>query len=196
VFISLEGIDGSGKTTQAELLARALGPRTVVVREPGGTPAAERVRELLADRSLEVEPLTELLLFCAARADLVKRVIRPALEDGLDVVSDRFADSSIAYQGAGRDVGVELVESLNDAATAGTEPDLTVYLRIDPELGAARAAGQDRIEAEGLYLQRRVADAYEEIARRHHDRITVVDAGGSVEEVHEAVLAAVEARRT
>jgi dTMP kinase len=102
LFVSLEGVDGSGKSTQARLLAEALGPETLLIREPGGTDAAERIRGLLADPELALDPLAELLLFCAARADLTSRVIRPALEGGKTVVSDRFADSSVAYQGAAR----------------------------------------------------------------------------------------------
>jgi dTMP kinase len=118
VFISLEGVDGSGKSTQAKLLAAALGPETVAIREPGGTDAAERIRGLLADPELVLEPLAELMLFCAARADLTEQVIRPALEAGRAVVCDRFSDSSVAYQGAARGLGVGEVISLCDTATA------------------------------------------------------------------------------
>jgi dTMP kinase len=194
LFVSLEGVDGSGKSTQARLLADALGPETLLIREPGGTEAAERVRDLLADPALEVDPLAELLLFCAARADLTARVIRPALEAGRTVVSDRFADSSVAYQGAARGLGVGEVISLSDAATEGLWPDLTVLLRVDPEVGLGRAAGEDRFESEGLELQRAVADAYEEIARIASDRMVVVDGSGEVQEVHERVMAAVRGR--
>jgi dTMP kinase len=188
VFVSLEGIDGSGKSTQAKLLAEALGPETVLVREPGGTAAAERVRALLADGELELDPMAELLLFCAARADLVRRVIRPALQAGRNVVSDRFADSSAAYQGGGRGIGLGLAERLSEAAAEGLRPDLTLLLRIDPERAAKRSAGDDRFEAAGLDFQRAVASAYEEIARQHPERIVVVDATGSVEEVHARVM--------
>jgi dTMP kinase len=195
MFVSLEGIDGSGKSTQAKLLAEAMGEGTVLVREPGGTAAAERVRELLADTELELDPMAELLLFCAARADLVRRVIRPALEAGKDVVSDRFADSSAAYQGGGRGLGIDLVERLSEAAADGLRPDLTLLLWIDPEQAAERMGGDDRFEAAGLELQLSVAAAYEEIVERHPERITVVDAGGSVEDVHARVIDVVEARR-
>lgn len=195
MFVSLEGIDGSGKSTQAKLLAEALGPGTLLIREPGGTEAAERIRALLADPALEVDPLAELLLFCAARADLTARVIRPALEAGREVVSDRFADSSVAYQGAARGLGVGEAISLTDAATEGLWPDLTVLLRIDPEAAFARADGGDRLEGEGLELQRTVAAAYEEIAQVAADRIVCVDASGTVEEVHERVMEAVDERR-
>jgi dTMP kinase len=195
LFISLEGVDGSGKSTQARLLAAALGPETVAIREPGGTEAAERIRGLLADPELPLEPLAELLLFLAARADLTERVIQPALEQGRDVVADRFSDSSVAYQGSARGLGVGEVISLCDRATDGLWPDLTVLLRIDPEKGLSRADGDDRFEAEGLELQEAVAAAYEEIAVIAADRVAVVDAEGSVEEVHERVIAAVEERR-
>jgi dTMP kinase len=195
LFVSLEGVDGSGKSTQARLLAEALGEGTVAIREPGGTEAAERIRGLLADPALPLEPMAELLLFLAARADLTERVIRPALDQGCDVVADRFSDSSVAYQGAARGLGVGEVISLCDQSTDGLWPDLTVLLRLDPEQGLGRADGEDRFESEGLELQRAVAAAYEEIAMIAADRVVVVDAEGGVEEVHARVLAAVEARR-
>jgi dTMP kinase len=191
LFISLEGVDGSGKSTQARLLVEALGPEAVAIREPGGTDAAERIRGLLADPAVPLDPLAELLLFLAARADLTERVIRPALEAGRDVVSDRFSDSSVAYQGAARGLGVGEVISLCDTATDGLWPDLTLFLKLDPEIGLGRAAGDDRFEQEGVELQRAVADAYGEIATIASDRVLVIDATGSVEEVHERVMAAV-----
>jgi dTMP kinase len=195
LFISLEGVDGSGKSTQARLLVEALGPETVAIREPGGTEAAERIRELLADPSVELEPLAELMLFLAARADLTERVIRPALEADTYVVADRFSDSSVAYQGAARGLGVGEVITLCETATDGLWPDLTLLLRIDPETGLGRAESDDRFEREGLGLQRDVATAYEEIAQIARDRVTVIDAAGTVEEVHARVLEAVNERR-
>lgn len=195
MFVSLEGVDGSGKSTQARLLVEALGPETVAIREPGGTDAAERIRGLLADPAVALEPLAELLLFLAARADLTERVIRPALEAGRDVVSDRFSDSSVAYQGAARGLGVGEVISLCDAATDGLWPDLTLLLKVDPETGLGRAGGEDRFESEGLELQRAVATAYEEIATIASDRMVVIDATGSVDEVHERVMEAVREHR-
>jgi dTMP kinase len=192
LFISLEGVDGSGKSTQARLLVEALGPETVAIREPGGTDAAERIRDLLADPAVELEPLAELMLFCAARADLTERVIRPALEAGRTVVSDRFSDSSVAYQGAARGLGVGEVIGLCDTATDGLWPDLTLLLKVDPEVGLGRADGEDRFESEGLELQRAVAEAYEEIATIASDRVVVVDAAGTVAEVHERVMKAVQ----
>jgi dTMP kinase len=194
LFISLEGVDGSGKSTQARLLLEALGEETVAIREPGGTEAAERIRELLADPSVELEPLAELMLFLAARAEVTERVIRPALEAGRHVVADRFSDSSVAYQGAARGLGVGEVIGLCEIATDGLWPDLTVLLRIDPETGLGRAESNDRFEQEGLGLQRAVAQAYEEIAQIASDRVEVVDADGTVDEVHARVMEAVRKR--
>ena len=187
-FISLEGVDGSGKSTQAKLLAETLGPETLLIREPGGTEAAERIRELLADPALQLDPFAELLLFSAARADLLARVVRPTLEAGGTVVADRFADSSVAYQGGARGLGTSHVLSLVDTTIDGLWPDLTLYLRIDPEVGLGRAGGEDRFEAAGVELQRAVAEAYDEIAQIASDRVVVVDADGSVEEVHGRVM--------
>ena len=195
MFVSFEGIDGSGKSTQARLLAEALGADTVAIREPGGTDAAERIRTLLADPDLELDPLAELLLFLAARADLTERVIRPALEADRDIVADRFSDSSVAYQGAARGLGVGEVIGLCEAATDGLWPDLTLLLKLDPEVGLGRAEGEDRFESEGLELQRAVAEAYDEIAIIASDRVVVIDAGGSVEEVHGRVMDAVRNER-
>jgi dTMP kinase len=193
LFISLEGIDGSGKSTQARLLVEALGEGTVAVREPGGTDAAERIRALLADPAVELEPLAELMLFLAARAEVTERVIRPALEAGRDVVADRFSDSSVAYQGSARGLGVGEVISLCEAATDGLWPDLTLLLRIDPEAGLKRAEGEDRLEREGLELQQAVAAAYDEIAQIASDRVVAIDATGTVEQVHTRVIDAVRA---
>jgi dTMP kinase len=193
MFISLEGIDGSGKTTQAKLLAEALGGETVLVREPGGTAAGERIRELLKDPELELDPLAELLLFCAARTQLIGEVIEPARAAGRDVVCDRFSDSSAAYQGAARGLGVERVEEICDLATGGVWPDLTILLRIDPDRAAGRIGRRqaDRFEGEGIELQRRVAAGYDEVAQRHPERVRVVDAEGDRDVVHAAVMAEV-----
>jgi dTMP kinase len=203
VFVTLEGIDRSGKTTQAALLRDALGPGTLLLREPGGTEVGERVRDLLKDPDTDLDPRAELLLFCAARAQLCASVIRPALDDGRDVICDRFVDSTAAYQGAARGLGVELVEGVSQIAIAGCIPDLTLLLRIDPaeaeargqqRLAAGAEDGSDRFEGEGIGLQRTVAAAYDELADRHSDRITVIDADGSVDEVHGRVMEAVGER--
>jgi len=197
VFIALEGIDGSGKTTQAARLAEKLGEETLLVREPGGTAAGERIRELLKDGEVRLDPMAELLLFLAARAQLVSEVIRPAKEAGRDVVCDRFSDSSVAYQGVARELGAERVEELCDLATGGLWPDLTLLLRIHPEVAADRMAAQgraaDRFEGEGMELQQRVAEGYEDVARRHPDRVRVVEAAGDTDQVHAAVIAQMQA---
>lgn len=204
MFVTLEGIDRSGKTTQAAMLAEALGEGTVQLREPGGTEPGERIRELLKDATVELDPRAELLLFCAARAELCARVVAPALARGADVVCDRFVDSTVAYQGIARGLGAATVEDLNALAIGGCVPDLTVLLRLDPELAERRGRrrraaghrdGSDRFEAEGLELQRRVAAAYDELAARHPERIAVLDADADPGLVHARVLELVEARR-
>jgi len=200
VFITLEGIDRSGKTTQAAMLAEALGPGTLLVREPGGTEMAERVRALLKDPALEMGDVAELLLFSAARADLAERVVEPALAEGRDVVCDRYVDSTAAYQGAARGIGVGRVEELMELVTGSCMPDVTVYLRVDADaaharglrrLAAGEADGSDRFESEGVEFQRTVAEAYDELATRHSGRIVVVEGEGEPGEVHRRVLAAV-----
>jgi dTMP kinase len=195
LFVTLEGIDRSGKTTQARMLGDALGDQALGVREPGGTPAGERVREILKDPQVELSPVTEALLFAAARGELVSQVIRPALEGGRVVVSDRFLDSSLAYQGGARELGIEEVERINRVATGGLEPDLTLLLDIPPEAAAARAGEQDRFEGEGVELQHRVMAAYEELIAADPDRWRRIDADRPPDEVHADVLAAVEAAR-
>ena len=194
MFITLEGVDGSGKSTQAAMLVQELGPRTIALREPGGTDAAERIRWLLADPEAPLDPLAELLLFCAARADLVSRVIRPALERGRTVVCDRFADSTVAYQGVARGLGIVKVRELSEIATDGLAPDLTILLEVDPAVGLGRARSDDRFEAEGLRFQQLVAEGYADIARREPQRVVVIDGDGSPEEVHRRVMEVVEAR--
>jgi dTMP kinase len=194
VLVTLEGIDRSGKTTQARMLAEALGEEAVLVREPGGTPEAERIRELVKDSSLELSPLTETLLFGAARAELVARVIRPALTEGRVVICDRYIDSTVAYQGGARGLGIDKVEELNRWITNGLEADLTLLLDIPPAKASARPVESDRFEEEGEALQRAVAAAYEELARRHRDRYVRIDAARPADEVHREVLALVRQR--
>src|SRR3954451_14986903 len=153
LFVTFEGIDRSGKTTQAGMLCEALGDQALGVREPGGTPAGERVRELLKDQSVDLSPEAEALLFAAARSELVAEVILPALSDGKVVVSDRFLDSSLAYQGGARGLGIEDVERVNHFATRALKPDLTFLLDLPADEAASRAGGNHRFEAEGPRLQ-------------------------------------------
>jgi dTMP kinase len=196
LFVTFEGIDRSGKTTQARMLVDALGPDALGVREPGGTPAGERVRDLLKDAEVPLGPEAEALLFAAARAELVARVIRPALEDGRVVVSDRFLDSSLAYQGGARGLGLDEVERINRFATGALVPDLTFLLEIDPRVAAERAGERDRFEGEGAGLQQAVLEAYERLVAADPARWRRVDATRSPEQVHADVLAEVAAARS
>jgi dTMP kinase len=178
MFITFEGLDGSGKSTQAELLAEAVrgtGRDVVTTREPGGTPLGEQVRELLLGGG-EISPWAEAALFTAARAELVDRVIAPALDSGAIVICDRYLDSSLAYQGVARGLGVDRVLELNLTAIRGQLPDRTFLIEIDPE-DAARRVGQegDRIEQEDDVFRRQVANAYRLLAETFPQRIEVVD---------------------
>ena len=190
MFITFEGIDRSGKTTQASMLAEALGDEAMLVREPGGTPAAERIRELVQGNT-DLSPMAETLLFGAARAELVEQVVRPALEAGKVVVSDRYIDSTVAYQGGARGLGIEAVERLNDWITGGLWPDVTFLLDIDAGSASERGGELDRFEREGEQLQRAVAEAYDELATRHPERFVRIDATRPAEEVHRDVIARV-----
>lgn len=192
-FIAFEGGEGSGKSTQASLLAAHLDAR--LTREPGGTALGERLRALLLDAPGVVDDRAEALLMAAARAQHVAEVIRPALAAGRHVVTDRFTGSSLAYQGVARGLGVASVAALSAFATAGLEPDLTILLRVPAAIAARRRHGRppDRIEAAGDAFHRAVADAYDSLAAAD-PRWVAVDAGGSVEAVEAAVRAAVADR--
>jgi dTMP kinase len=179
MFISFEGVDGSGKTTQVALLADSLrgeGRDVVATREPGGTPAGERIRELLLEGG-EIAPWTEAALFAAARAQLVDEVIRPALARGADVICDRYIDSSLAYQGIARGLGVDRVLELNLLATSGLLPDRTFFLAISPEDTAGRKDEEpDRIEREGDEFAAIVDQGYRELAAIFAKRVVTIDA--------------------
>jgi dTMP kinase len=178
VFVTFEGLDGSGKTTQAAALVETLrreGREVVETREPGGTELGERIRELLLGGGA-VSPWAEAALFAAARAELVEQVIRPAIARGADVVCDRYLDSSLAYQGLARGLGLERVLELNLAAVGGLLPDWTALLVVPAAVAAARRPPTaDRIEREGLEFAERVEDAYRDVARRFPERILVFD---------------------
>jgi dTMP kinase len=177
LFVTFEGLDGSGKTTQAELLAEGLrqeGRDVVVTREPGGTPLGEQVRAILLDGH-EMSPWAEAALFAAARAELVERVIAPALRSGGDVVCDRYIDSSLAYQGIARALGVERVLELNLNATRGLLPDRTILVLVDPQTALARSTASDRIERESVEFHHAVDSAYRALAEMFPNRIATVD---------------------
>lgn len=198
-LITIEGIDGAGKTTLAESLARELARRgepVELLREPGGVRAAEMIRELVKDPGLTLGPEAEALLYAAARAQLVRERLAPLLATGALVLLDRFVDSSLAYQGAGRELGVERVGAINELATGGLRPDRTLLLRISPATGRARqevrAGGRDRMELEEEGFFARTAAAYEGLARAEPERFRVLDAGGEPAAVLGEALAALE----
>ena len=201
-FITFEGIDGSGKSTQLRLLnnyLRAHGCQALITREPGGTTLGLRLREALLDALEEVDPLTELLVFAADRAQHVRRVVRPALETGAVVISDRYADATIAYQGAGRGFPPELISQIVQLATGGLKPDLTLLFDVSIEESVSRTTrrssnkssagrtGRDRLDIEAAEFHARVRDAYLSLANAEPERIKVIDTSGPVERTHERV---------
>jgi len=193
-LITIEGLDGSGKTTLCQGLATAL-PEARLLREPGGVELSERIRALVKDPALEVDPRAEALLYAAARAQLVATLVAPLLESGTTVLLDRFVDSSLAYQGAGRGLGVEAVRAINDFGTGGLAPDVTLLLRIDPTVGRARQADRgeapDRLELAGAAFFDAVARAYDELAAAEPERFRVLDASAAPHEVLAAALEAI-----
>ena len=197
MLITVEGLDGAGKTTLIAALARELegrGEPVLVLREPGGVEVSERIRALLADPGLQIDPRAEALLYAAARAQLVAEQLRPLLEEGDTVLLDRFVDSSLAYQGAARGLGVDEIRALNEFGTGGLRPDRTLLLRIDPAAGLARISDRpaDRLEREDGGFFASVAAAYDELAAAEPDRIAVIDASQPPEAVLADALAALQ----
>ena len=196
-FIVIEGVDGAGKSTQAYLLSKYLAEqklRVVPTREPGGTGIGERVRDVLLDpHGEELSPHCELLLYMASRAQLVWEIVRPSLERGYIVVSERYIWSSLAYQGYAGGLRTEDIEAIGQFATQGLEPDLTIVLDIDPEIAVRREkvtsgggdVGYDRIEKKGLEFQKKVRQGFLDIARHHPDKIKVIEAAGNPRQVLE-----------
>lgn len=196
-FITFEGIDGSGKSTQLRLLSnylRSQGCALVLTREPGGTPLGLRLRAALLDAHEQVDPLTELLVFAADRAQHVRRLLRPALQSGQVVLSDRYADATLAYQGAGRGFSTELVSQIVQLATEGLKPDLTLLFDLPVETCLERTRRRtegrhkgDRLDAENWEFHSRVREAYLQIAKSESDRVKIVDTSASVEDTHDRV---------
>jgi dTMP kinase len=197
-LITIEGLDGAGKSTLATALdseLKARGARVELLREPGGVDASERIRTLVKDPQVRVSPRTEALLYAAARAQLVEERVRPLLHEGAIVLLDRFTDSSLAYQGAGRSLGVDELRAINLFATGVLEPDRTLLLRISPAAGRARqherAHEPDRLEREDESFFASVASAYDELARAEPERIRVIDASQPPLQVLDDALAAI-----
>ena len=202
MFITFEGSDGSGKSTQIHLLEdylRKNGQDVQLTREPGGTDIGEGIRQVLLDMAHEkMHARTETLLFNAARAQLIEQEIRPALSGGKVVLCDRFADSTVAYQGYGREQNIEELKRLISFATGGLSPDLTLYLDLPPEEGIRRklADYQNRLDVQGLSFYRRVEAGYRELIAQEPQRWVVINAGRSLEEVHQEVVRAVQDKLT
>jgi dTMP kinase len=196
-LITVEGLDGAGKTTLVAGVTRELAARgreLLVLREPGGVELSERIRELVKDPALRVDPRAEALLYAAARAQLVAEQLMPLLDAGDWVLLDRFVDSSLAYQGAGRGLGIEEIRALNAFGTGGLTPDRTLLLRIDPAVGAARIAGReaDRLEQAGAAFFAEVGRAYDALAAAEPERFAVIEADRPPEQVLADALAALE----
>lgn len=200
IFISMEGPDGSGKSTQIELLKKYLEDKgydeIIITREPGGTVISEAIRGIILNKDYtEMGYMTEALLYASARAQLVSQVIKPALEEGKAVISDRFVDSSAVYQGMARALGVENVYKINEFAIQGIMPNLTIHLDLPAKVGIGRKKEQaelDRMELEALDFHEKVADGYRSLAKLSPERIRTIDATMSIEDIHNQIVAYVE----
>lgn len=194
LFITFEGGDGSGKTTQINLLRDYIagkGREVITVREPGGVPVSEKIREIILDRNnTEIHNITEMLLYAASRAQLVSQVILPALNDGKCVICDRFVDSSYVYQGFARELGIEVVKTVNDIATQKLVPDITFFIDLDPVIALKRRldlSKPDRLEMEDIAFHRKVYQGYMKIAGMYPGRIKRINGSGSVEDTFSQV---------
>ncbi|MBO4725833.1 MAG: dTMP kinase [Firmicutes bacterium] len=192
LFISVEGPDGSGKSTQIDLLKKYIedrGRTVVFTREPGGTPIGEKIRTIILDpENTEMDYLTEAMLYAASRAQHVHEVIRPALKRGDVVICDRFVDSSIAYQGFGRELG-QVVAIINSFAISECVPDVTLLFKLDPTVGISRIKReQDRLEMEDLEFHKRVYEGYLEVEKANPERVVGIDAGRDIEEIHKEII--------
>ena len=192
-FITFEGIDGCGKTTQARLLLEHMntsGVETILVREPGGTNISESIREiLLHSSSSQMGDRTESLLMTASRAQLTQEVIIPNIDQGKFVIADRYSDSTLAYQGGGRNLDIEWLNELNNYATFTLLPDITFFVDIRPEEALRRQdSDKDRIEGEGIEFQTRVRKTYQILAERFNDRYVILDGYGEIDDIHQKVL--------
>lgn len=196
-FITVEGTDGAGKTTQINLLTEYLknrGYEVLLTREPGGTAIGEKIRELLLDcDNSEMFSITEVLLYVASRVQHLNEKILPAVKNGKIVICDRFVDSSIAYQGFGRELGIDMIESINALAMGNVSPDITFYLDIDPVSGIHRKKQElghtlDRMEQEKLDFHKRVSQGYKFLCEHYTERIKKIDAGKNIQEVHNQII--------
>lgn len=205
-FLTVEGPEGSGKSTQLQLLAshlRERGAECITTKEPGGTPISDRIRAILLDSAaIEMDPVTELMLYAASRRQHVTQLIRPALDRGTVVLCDRYTDATLAYQGYGRRIELGRLETLNEWATDGLQPDLTIVYDIDEQTGLSRAqhrnaamiVDEGRLEAEDLRFHRRVREGYLSMAAAEPKRFLVIDGSGTIGEVFDRTLAALRER--
>lgn len=201
IFITMEGPDGSGKTTQIDLLKKYLEHRgydIVIAREPGGTTIGEAIREIILNPDYkEMGHMTELLLYASARAQLVNQVIKPALAEGKAVICDRFVESSAVYQGIGRELGVDTVYEINNFALGDVKPKLTIFMDLDAEDGIKRKKKQaelDRMEQEDLSFHKRVVEGYRQLAKLYPERIVPINATLPIDEIHSMIVQEVEQR--
>lgn len=199
MFISFEGIDGCGKTTQINLLEKYFidrNKKVIKLREPGGTDFSETIREILLNSRHDISPVSELMLFNAARADLINKVIKPELDNGAIVICDRFYDSTTAYQGYGRGLNLEEVTQSNMLATQGLKPDITFYIDIPLEISHERSKNRnpDRMERSGDNFFQKVIDGFREISRLESERVLLIDGSGDIEATYQKIIKVIEKR--